>query len=217
MNKPRICVVITDSDISEVKSIDRYADFFEVRIDLIGAGWTNIPGQLNKPWVATNRKPCDGGKWKGGEAERLHELLKAAEMGANIIDIELETPNVHQFIEKISLYSEPLISYHNLKSTPALSELTRIIELELKAGARICKVVTTADTIYDNLTLLELIKQFSKENIISFGMGAMGILSRVMAPLAGSYFTYGSLKEGKESALGQLTADELVKIYNLIQ
>ena len=216
MNKPRICVVITDSDISEVKSIDRYADFFEVRIDLIGEGWTNIPGQLNKPWIATNRKRSDGGKWKGDEAERLQELLKAAEMGANIIDIELETPNVHQFIEKINRHSEPLVSHHNLKYTPSLGELTRIVELELKAGARICKVVTLADTIDDNLTLLELVKQFSKENIISFGIGAMGILSRVMAPFVGSYFTYASLKKGKESAPGQLTVEELTKIYSLI-
>jgi 3-dehydroquinate dehydratase/shikimate dehydrogenase len=44
----------------------------------------------------------------------------------------------------------------------------------------------------------------------------MGLLSRVLSPLAGGYFTYASIETGKESAPGQITVKELIKTYQII-
>ncbi len=69
----------------------------------------------------------------------------------------------------------------------------------------------------DNITVLRLIRDFPDTKIVSFAMGEAGWLSRVMAPLAGGYFTYASLGAGRESAAGQLTVDELKTIYEVIE
>jgi 3-dehydroquinate dehydratase I len=216
MIKPKICAVIIDQDAGKLESIDRHVDLFEVRIDLIGEGWVDVAMGLGRPWIAASRKQIDGGKWTGDEDQRLQELMKAAEIGANIVDIELETPDLKQIAEKIGKQSELLISHHDFENTPPLGELIKIVEKELDAGAKICKIVTRANSIGDNITLLELVKRFPGQNIISFCMGEKGVLSRVLAPLAGSYLSYAALKIGKESVQGQLTVEQLIKIYSLI-
>ena len=87
---------------------------------------------------------------------------------------------------------------------------------QLKAGADICKVVTTAKEPEDNLTVLQLIKEFPDVKIIAFAMGPLGLMSRVLCPLVGGEFTYASIEKGKESAVGQMTVSEMRRIYEMI-
>ena len=87
MKRPRICAVIVNKDLEEIKGIEPFIELFEVRIDLIGNGWQELVGQLNKPWIACNRSPDEGGKGKGNQARRIEELLKAVELGADLVDI----------------------------------------------------------------------------------------------------------------------------------
>jgi 3-dehydroquinate dehydratase-1 len=47
-------------------------------------------------------------------------------------------------------------------------------------------------------------------------MGVNGQLSRILCPLAGGYFTYASVKTGRESAKGQVTVTELREIYRML-
>jgi 3-dehydroquinate dehydratase type I len=109
-----------------------------------------------------------------------------------------------------------LVSYHDIKETPSLDRLRQIVINQLAAGAGICKVVTTAQSFADNLAVLQLITNYSSAKIVSFAMGAAGQLSRVLCPLVGGYFTYASIKGGKESADGQITASELREIYRML-
>ena len=46
-------------------------------------------------------------------------------------------------------------------------------------------------------------------------MGPKGEISRILAPLYGSYLTFASLASGKESAPGQITATTLRDIYRI--
>ena len=96
MKKPRICAVIVDKRVEEVKEIEPLVDLFEVRIDLIGDGWQDIVKKLKKPWIACNRCAEEGGKWSGNEARRIEKLLEAIELGAGIVDIELRTKNLRR-------------------------------------------------------------------------------------------------------------------------
>lgn len=110
-----------------------------------------------------------------------------------------------------------MISYHNVKATPPLDALRQIVNRQLAAGADICKVVTTARTFADNMTVLDLIAAFSPKNkIVAFAMGTKGQFSRILCPLAGGYFTYASSERGKESADGQITVNDLRKIYKIL-
>jgi 3-dehydroquinate dehydratase-1 len=215
-NKPLICVPIINNDIAAVKRIEAFADLFEVRIDLIGKSWQDIAVQLTRPWIACNRRVEEGGKSKGKEEDRIKELLHALKLGAKIIDIELSTPGLAKVVKDIKGKAECLISYHNNKETP-VEKLRDITRQQLDAGADICKVVTTARTFTDNVAILHLIQEFPGTKIVAFAMGTVGQISRVLCPMVGSYFTYASMAEGKESADGQIPVNELVKIYQMLR
>jgi 3-dehydroquinate dehydratase-1 len=213
--KPLICVPIVDNDPAFLKKAEPLADLFEVRIDLIGKNWRDVLVLLKKPWLACNRRAEEGGKWRGKEEDRIRELLSAIGLGASIIDIELATPGLAKVVNEIKGKARCLISYHNYKETP-VERLHEIVRLQLAAGADICKVVTTARVFADNVAVLHLIREFPGTKIVSFAMGVVGQLSRVFCPLLGGYFTYGSIAQGKESAEGQITAEDLMKVYGML-
>jgi 3-dehydroquinate dehydratase I len=217
MTKPRIAVALTDNKIDALRRIEPLVDFWEVRMDLIGPGWSGLVRELGKPWVACNRSPSEGGKGQSDEAVRTKSLLKGLEAGAAIVDIELSSPNLNAVVQAVNKKAECLISYHNYIETPPLGVLTDIVKRQRMQGADICKIVTTAHSLEDNLTLLKLIRQNAGVRLVAFGMGEQGKLSRILSPLAGAYFTFASLESGKESAAGQIPATEMRMIYNLIQ
>jgi 3-dehydroquinate dehydratase type I len=217
MKRPRICAVIATKDSELIEAIEPLVELFEVRIDLIGGGWQELAKQLNKPWIACNRRAEEGGKWGGDETKRIDELLKAVKLGADIVDIELETRNLEKAIPLIKKRAKCLLSFHELEKTPSLDRMKGIVNRQLEAGADICKVITTAQRFDDNLTVLQLITESPKTKMVSFAMGPLGLASRILCPLVGGDFTYASIEKGKESAPGQLTVRELRKLYNMVQ
>ncbi len=216
MKKPKICVVIINNDLEAVKKVEPFVDLFEVRIDLIGDGWQELVKQLEKPWIACNRMVDEGGKWQGDEVGRIEKLLEAVGLGADIIDLELRTENLKAAIELIKKRAKCLLSFHELRETPPLNSMREVVRKQLEAGADICKVVTTAQCLEDNLNVLQLISEFPKTRMVALAMGPLGFASRVLCPLVGGDFTYASIEQGKESASGQITVKELRKIYEMV-
>jgi 3-dehydroquinate dehydratase-1 len=216
MKRPRICAVIVNKDLAAIKAIEPLVELFEVRIDLIGDGWQELVKQLHKPWIACNRSAEEGGKWAGDEATKIAELVKATELGADIVDIELNTRKLEAAVPVIKKRAKCLLSFHELEKTPPLDKMKEMVQRQLAADADICKVITTARTFEDNLTVLQLIAEFPRTKIISFAMGPLGLASRILCPLVGGYFTYASVEEGKESAPGQLTVRNLSAIYEMM-
>ena len=216
MKEPRICATITNNDLKAVKEAEPLVDLLEVRIDLIGDDWQDIVRQLEKPWIACNRSADEGGQWQGSEARRIEKLLQAIELGAETIDIELRTNNLNNIINLIKKQAKCLVSFHDLEKTPPFDTMKQIVEEQSKADADICKMVTTAQDFEDNLAVLRLIPEFPTTKMVSFAMGPVGIISRVLSPLIGGEFTYASIEKGKESAPGQITVTELVKIYGML-
>ena len=217
MRKPRICATITSNNPRAIKEVEPLVDLFEVRIDLIGDDWQEIVGQLGKPWIACNRSAAEGGKWEGNEARRIERLLQATELDAEIIDIELRTKNLKKIVELIKRRAKCLLSFHDLEKTPPFDTMKQIIQEQSKAGADICKIVTTARSFEDNLSALQLIPEFPNLKLVVFTMGPLGIVSRLLCPLAGGDFTYASVARGEESALGQITVKELTRLYGIIE
>jgi 3-dehydroquinate dehydratase type I len=217
MSKVRLCASITGADIAAVKKIEPIVDLFEVRIDLIGDDWPEVARQLKKPWIACNRTVEEGGKWEGNEARRIERLLQAVELGAKIVDIEYNAKNVENIIKLIKKRADCLLSFHDFKKTPSLDVLKQIVNKELKSGADICKVVTTAQTFEDNLAVMRLFTEFPDTKMVAFAMGTQGFISRVMAPLIGAHFTYGAVQKGVESAPGQLPVSEMLAVYEMVK
>lgn len=214
--RPKVCAVIVSEDFAVPDGVLPSIDLFEVRIDLIGAGWKEVVKRLSHPWLATNRTPFEGGKGEGDEEERVSKLLEATQLGASIVDIELSTVSLKKVVPRIKQRASCLISFHDLEGTPPPRRLIEIIDREINAEADICKVVTTATRFEDNLTMLRLIKAFPQTRIVALAMGPEGMISRILSPLAGAHFTYASLSRGKESAPGQMTVLELREIYRTV-
>ena len=212
----RICASIVGNDLEAVKKVGPLVDMFELRIDLIGGDWRQMVAHLEKPWIACNRRVEEDGRWQGSEPDRIDELLSAVGLGAAIVDIELATPGVEGIVGEIKGKAECLLSYHNLRETPTLESMRQIVSNQLAAGAGICKVVTTAQNFTDNISVLQLISDFPESRIISFAMGSLGHISRILCPLAGGYLTYASIEEGRESAPGQITVRDLTQIYEKV-
>lgn len=218
MNRPKICAAVTVNDFNLISGIDRFVDLYEIRIDLIGDGWQEWVGRLQRPWMATNRIHEEGGKWTGTEPERIGKLMEAAKLGARIVDIELGTKDLDKIIPEFKKNKvECLLSVHNMIETPSFNDLASTVRQEQAAGADICKMVTTAQRFEDNLTVLRLLETFQGIRLVAFAMGPLGIVSRVLSPMVGGYFTYASVVEGKESASGQLTATYLRSLYKAVR
>jgi 3-dehydroquinate dehydratase type I len=216
MRKPRICAVIVNNDPKAVKEVEPLVDLFEMRIDLIGDGWQELVKQIKKPWIACNRSADEGGQWQGSEARRIEKLLQASELGADMVDIELRTRNLDKIVPLVKKRTKCLLSFHDLEKTPPLDEMKGIVRRQLKSGADIGKIITTAQGFEDNLTVLQLCSEFPGVKLVSFAMGPLGLMSRVLCPLVGGEFTYASIEKGKESAQGQMTVRELLKIYEMV-
>lgn len=217
MSRPKICAVIVNSDLKTIREAEPLADLFEVRIDLIGEGWQDVVKKLGKPWIACNRLPAEGGGWRGSEAGRIEQLMKAAEMGADSIDIEISTQDVESIVKAARKRTRCLLSFHDLEKTPSLEEMKEIVGRQIKAGADLCKVIGTACRPEDNLSVLELIRAFPETKVIAFAMGPLGLMSRVLCTLVGGEFTYASLASGKESAQGQMTVHQMRRIYEIMR
>jgi len=134
-----------------------------------------------------------------------------------MIDIELRTKNLAEAVKLIKEKAKCLVSSHELNGTPSLGEMKKIVHRQLEAGADVCKVVTTAHRLEDNIRVLQLINEFPKSKIVSFAMGPLGSVSRILCPLVGGDFTYASIEEGKESAFGQITVRDLRKLYEMVE
>ena len=216
MKRPNICAVITSNNIKAIHEVEALIQLYELRIDLVGKNWPDIVQQLSKPWIACNRAPEEGGAWQGSEDQRIATLMRATELGATIIDVELRTKNLSSIVPMIKESSKCLLSYHNFTGTPPLDTMKEIIIMQLEAGADICKLVTTAHSLEDSLVTLELFPQFPDNKLVTFAMGDLGIISRILSPLAGGEFTYAALARGSESAPGQITVKELCNIYDVV-
>ena len=81
----------------------------------------------------------------------------------------------------------------------------------------VCKIVTTAKKIEDNLAVLNFVSAMSsKAKLVCFCMGEQGKVSRLLSPMFGAFFTFASLEQGSETAAGQMTIQEMRATYDLL-
>ncbi|AQU04179.1 type I 3-dehydroquinate dehydratase [Dehalococcoides mccartyi] len=216
MKTPPVCCVITRLPEAESLKKSEGAAFYELRLDLLDESWREAAAMLDKPFMATCRRSAEGGSFNGSEEERIGLLEKAAAAGAFMLDIEYSTPHVGEVLKRLRPQSKCLVSHHNFADTPSAGDLKTLVKDMLNYPADIYKVITTATSINDNIKLLNLIKEIPDKKIVAFAMGNLGILSRILCPLAGSPFTYASLNDGNKSASGQMTLAQMIEIYRSV-
>lgn len=195
---------------------NRTADLIELRLDAIkDPDLGRLLAEALKPVIVTNRHAGEGGTFHGPEDRRVGILREAVALGADYVDVELRTSEglkEHLFEDVAShgSFTKIIMSRHIFAGTPPEGELVGMLD-EKSCFGRIVKIVTMANSMEDNLGILRLVcaaRERGRE-IIAFCMGEKGRLSRVAAPLFGSFLSYASLEKGAESAPGQLTIAEM--------
>ena len=206
---------------STLRAIERaksaQPDMIEIRFDLMKteASVSAIRQATHLPLIATNRHRKEGGLFLGPEKARTHVLMQTAQEGFDYVDVELRTKGVDSLVRQLRHEgSEAIVSYHNMKTTPSLRALERVLGKQKAAGANVSKIVTHANGLLDNLPPLALVcKHARDERLVCFAMGESGVLSRVMSPILGAYFTYASAAVGRATAAGQVPVGRIKAIY----
>jgi len=208
----------------DFKRIAEFADVVELRIDnipnLTSDGLKDLmTTKVTIPACVTNRSEEEGGKFAGPESARVKLLEYALEHGAEYVDVELATGTqiIKRFLEKKRPKQQIVVSYHNFTQTPSFAVLEKVMQRQIDAGASICKIVTFANSPEDNIQIFKLIEAANqiKQPIVSMCMGKLGQISRLTAPLLGSYWTFACEKAGGESAPGQIDYKTMLSVWKI--
>jgi len=225
---PRVCVAVIGSDANEMaekgESLVRDNSFLEFRLDYLSKPGLAIPrikrfldSHPGTTVIATCRRAASGGKFMGSIASQLDILGKAAAAGCQLVDVELQTAvkTKPEQLQKLRGRAALILSFHDFRATKKLDET---LEKMLAYPADFYKVVSTATTLSDNVTVIKfLAHQGDKHSLVSMCMGEQGIISRVLGVRAGSVFTFASASAGEKTAPGQVTAQELRSVYRIEQ
>jgi len=209
-----ICVSIAESTVSKCLEVLENFDFAEIRLDQMSVEAREVKKifSLPKKLVATCRP--------GPKDDQMRKTLLTAAIaaGATFVDIEIDAEaGFREEIIKIAKESKckVIISYHNHEKTPKRTELKHRVKSCFAAGADIAKIACKVCSPADNARLIGLLDEACP--LIVTGMREKGKVSRVIAPLLGSPFTYASLQTGKETAPGQIDINTLRVLLQRIE
>lgn len=196
-----------------------YADVLELRLDY----WSELNveelrilrEELTLPVLFTLRKKSQGGYCNLNEPQRLDLIDQLSVLLPDYIDLEQDVPIPFAVALKDRHPNIQLIrSYHDFSQTP--DNLTDLIRELYHPIFSYFKIAVFAQTILDTLRLLFFMQSNSQQYpLIGIAMGAYGEATRILAPVVGSSFTYGSISDEEAAAPGQLTLAELTNLYRV--
>jgi 3-dehydroquinate dehydratase/shikimate dehydrogenase len=211
--------------IERAEQVARDNSFIEFRLDYLSqpaAFFAKLKGFIDYhphvTMVATCRRSKAGGKFNGSVAKELDLLAKAASLGCQLVDIELESASQMKPRDWEKLHrngASIILSYHDFRAT---KNLEKTYDQMKQYPADFIKVVTTAKELYDNVTMMKFLVSKSDERpLIGLTMGEQGLISRVLSVRAGSVFTFGAAIPGEETAPGQIAARALRETFRIEQ
>jgi len=216
----RLCVSIYVNDAPQALrdcalAAERGADMVELRVDTFtdAEQVKQLVKQCPLPCVVTCRDQNEGGHSALSDVERLTLLHNAAQAGASYLDIEFATvranswPGPQQPRDRRPGW---IYSSHDFNDRPA-NLLQLMIDLA-QSPCDVSKVAWKARSIRDNIEALDLMLQRHKPTA-AICMGEAGLLSRVLTKKFGGFLTFASLDKQSATAPGQVTIDDLKKLY----
>ena len=234
---PKICVPIVGAtkesiieEASNVKSVcpdivEWRADWFEDVFDFEKVKEVlnllrEILGEV--PVLFTFRTAEEGGVRAVNQETYMKLNRVAAESGMiDLIDVELffDETVVREILSIAHQNQVKVItSNHDFEKTPSKEEMINRLQKMQEIGADILKMAVMPKSPNDVVTLLaateEMNTKYAKKPIVTISMSDMGMVSRISGETFGSAITFGTV--GKASAPGQIPADELRKVLELL-
>jgi 3-dehydroquinate dehydratase / shikimate dehydrogenase len=225
----KICVAIIGDTAAEMlekaSAVVKENPFLEFRLDYLEKPLLALPKikqflaeNTSATAIATCRRKESGGKFPGSIAAEIEILSHAAKSGFLIADLELESVE-HMKKADLQKFRETgialIISHHDFNAT---KDLEGVFNRIFPFAPDFIKIVPTAKTLADNLTLMRFLEKMDDHtNIIGICMGDAGIISRVLGVRAGSAFTFAAATAGEETGPGQIAARTLIETYRIDQ
>ncbi len=184
------------------------ADLVELRLD--GVRDLDVAGALagrRRPVIVTCRPAWEGGRFDGSEEERVAVLARAAELGAEYVDIEWKADP--RALARCRDLAQVILSHHDFSGVPA--DLASRVRAMRESNAAVVKIVVTAADLSDCLVLKQAVADDAGAHV-AIAMGPRGRLTRVWPAWFGSRWTYGG-----SAAPGQIGTQELVDCYRVRQ
>jgi 3-dehydroquinate dehydratase/shikimate dehydrogenase len=225
----KVCVAIIGTTPAEMlekaSAVVKETPFLEFRLDYLEKPLVALPkfkhflsDNTAVTAIATCRRTANGGKFSGTVASEMEVLSKAAAAGFHIVDLELESAESLKKGELQKLRDTGIaliISHHDFNATKDLEGIYKRIQ---PFEPDFIKIVPTAKSLTDNVTLMRFIEHMDNHsNIIGICMGDAGIISRVLGLRAGSAFTFAAASIGEETGPGQIAARTLIETYRVDQ
>jgi 3-dehydroquinate dehydratase I len=208
-----ICTSIGNVDFETVLEKSKAEELIELRLDLIDLTKEQIKSICSQK--AKTIVTCRPGKLN--DEERLAKIKQAILAGASLVDTEWDASD--DFIDELVPFARGhdcrvIVSFHDPDKTPVKRELEQIVKECSMSGADIVKIVCKVNSKEDNARILSLYSL--GKNIIALGLGSLGKITRVAAPLIGAEFTYASLGKGLETADGQMSKSAMERTYKAL-
>jgi 3-dehydroquinate dehydratase/shikimate dehydrogenase len=210
----RVCVVVGRTrhkmiQVEVQEAVKRGGKFVELRLDFLAKAidFKRLLPFKQCAWIATIRRPQDGGRWPGTEEERQIVLRQViANQQFEWVDLETDVAGVIPRFGSV----KRVVSYHNLTETPP--DLGAIYERMLKQDADVYKVAVMAQVPEDNLRVLEIQRKAPKPTI-AFCMGDIGFPSRFLALKYGAPWIYAAFNKERAIAPGMPSVEEFRTTY----
>jgi 3-dehydroquinate dehydratase / shikimate dehydrogenase len=193
------------------------ADCVELRLDLFQEQFdleVLLRERGTLPVVATLRPNDQGGRCPLPPDERLAVLVRAAELGAEFVDLEWDAASAQAQAAVRAAGARVIISRHDFATMPSGLVDTWWPGLAAQ-GADVVKVVGTAHDVRDCLMVFRALEQAHRPTI-AIAMGQAGLASRVLALRAEQcLLTYAALDGANGTAPGQLTVGDMRETYRV--
>ncbi|MFO8006654.1 MAG: shikimate dehydrogenase [Candidatus Brocadiia bacterium] len=213
-----LCVSLTEPDttatLEAMRDLPPEVELVELRLDAMeSCRLEALLAGRDRPVIVTNRPEREGGACRQEESERLATLRRAAELGAEYVDVELDAAAQ---LGELPAATRRIVSCHNFQQTPA--DLEAILQRIRETGADVAKLAVMANDMRDVTPVLDLLRRRAPDGpLIALSMGEPGIPTRVLAGKFGAFLTYASRTAGREAAPGQVPVGEMLSMYRLPQ
>lgn len=208
-----VCETVQGTDAADLREAAQatIADLIEFRLDgLAHPDPDAVLAGRPRPAIVTCRPTWEGGRFTGSEEERERLLVRAAETGAEFVDVEWRAPWRARFVERWP--DRTVLSLHEFTGVP--HDLTGLVAAMAATRAAVVKVAVVASRLDHLVPLLALRRIVPPDKrLVVIGMGPAGWPSRILAARFGSCWTYG----GEGAAPGQIPARRLIEEFRVRQ
>jgi 3-dehydroquinate dehydratase/shikimate dehydrogenase len=225
MNNGKICVSVfaetADELISLLRRAETIADVVELRFDGLDPENIRIAFQQltsDKQILLTMRPKAQGGRSDRNRTDRVgfwteYALHKMIDHGSIWIDHEYDLIPDKDFMFWIDQCFVVRSRHYREGETGDLNKAYETVVSDAEVG----KIAVTVKETTDAIGIWKLLLKANEEErrLIPIAMGEGGKWTRILGPAHGAFMTYAALEAGSETAPGQISAEDMSKVFRV--